>query len=315
MKLFRRPWFWCIWVVLILLSLVWAAYRFAWSGIGFQGKTVWDWLSLLIIPVALALVALSFNQVNTRTERQIALDKQREDLLQTYLDRMSELLLEKGLRTSQPDEVRNVARVRTINILTQLDAKRVGYVFAFLREAKLLDLSNPVVSLKGTDFTDINWSGADLSFTNLSETNLRGANLSYADFYGANLSQSELWDADLSSASFYAANLNNAKLSRSNLSQSIFYKANLQKAILIFTNLSGATLSEADLSGTSLIGANLRKAFLGKTTFIDGVQIGKASISHKIIFKEANLSQAILVNAHIDKNRLTPEQISQAIWD
>ncbi len=91
---------------------------------------VWDWLQLLIIPLVLALIALLFNQANTRTERQIAqeryerdqqittmhyqrdqhiaLDKQREDLLQSYLDRMSELLLEKGLRTSQADaEVRS----------------------------------------------------------------------------------------------------------------------------------------------------------------------------------------------------------------
>lgn len=81
---------------------------------------MWDWLQLLIIPLVLALAALAFNQANTRTERQIALDKQRGDLLQAYLDRMAELLLDKGLRTSPPDaEVRNVARVQTITILTQ----------------------------------------------------------------------------------------------------------------------------------------------------------------------------------------------------
>src|SRR5258708_22001663 len=118
MKLFRQRWFWwCLGMSLIGLGIglvIWAAYRFAWSGTGFQGKTVWDWLQLLIIPFALALVALFFNLVNTRTERQraqkryeqdkeiaekrykqdkeIALDKQREDLLQAYLDRMSDLL-------------------------------------------------------------------------------------------------------------------------------------------------------------------------------------------------------------------------------
>src|SRR5260370_34381068 len=123
------------------------------------GKTLWDWLQLLIIPLVLAVIALLFNHATTRTEQKIAteryeqdkeiasrhyhqdqqiaarryeddqriaLDKQREDLLQTYLDRMSELLLEKNLRLSQPDtEVRNVARVRTITILFQLDARRI----------------------------------------------------------------------------------------------------------------------------------------------------------------------------------------------
>jgi hypothetical protein len=83
--------------------------------------------------------------------QEIASDKQREDLLQIYLDRMSELLLDKHLRTTQPDaEERNVAHVRTITILIQLDARRSGYVFAFLREAGLQDVSQPIVSLHST---------------------------------------------------------------------------------------------------------------------------------------------------------------------
>jgi hypothetical protein len=93
-------------------------------------KTLWDWLQLLIVPLVLAIAALLFNLANSRTERQIAkdrseqdrqiakqryeqdqqiakqhyeqdqqtaLDKQREDLLQAYLDRIAELLLEKQL--------------------------------------------------------------------------------------------------------------------------------------------------------------------------------------------------------------------------
>ena len=51
---------------------------------------------------------------------------------------MSELLLDKHLRSSPNEEVRNVARVRTTTILFQLDARRIGYVFSFLREAGLM---------------------------------------------------------------------------------------------------------------------------------------------------------------------------------
>ena len=69
---------------------------------------------MLIIPLALAFIALVFQLAITRTERQlakeryeqdqqIALDKQHEDLLQTYLDRISELLLDKKLRTLEVD--------------------------------------------------------------------------------------------------------------------------------------------------------------------------------------------------------------------
>lgn len=249
MKRLRQPWLWCVLIGLIVLSLIVAAYRFSWQGTGFQGKTVWDWLSLLVIPLALALVVLFFNQMNTSTERQIAeqryeqdqqiaLDKQREDVLQAYLDRMSELLLEKGLRTSQPDaEVRNVARTRTISVLRQLDGRRVGDVFAFLAEAGLVKDSDPIVSLEEADFSYVNWEGA-----NLFRINFAGTDLSDVILFGANLSGVDLTGADLG-----GTNLN---------------KASLRKAFLGMAFLGEALLEGADLSGANLSGANLNGARL-----------------------------------------------------
>ncbi len=189
------------------------------------GKALWDWLQLLIIPLVLAVIALLFNRATTRTEQkiaaeryeqdkqiasrhyhqdqliakqryeqdqQIALDKQREDLLQAYLDRMSELLLEKNLRASPSEEVRNVARVRTITVLTQLDARRIGYVITFLNEAKLMSptFNDNAVSLGSADFHSINWTQANLSHANLSY-----ANLSLTDLSNANLSRANLYHA------------------------------------------------------------------------------------------------------------------------
>ena len=147
----RRRWVTLGVLVLVgLIGLIFAGYWLNWDWTGFTEhvdlrvpqyqltKTLWDWLQLLLIPLVLAVAALLFNRATTRAEQTIALDKQREDLLQAYLDRMSELLLEKSLATSPSDEARNVARVRTITTLFQLDARRVGYVFAFLREARLM---------------------------------------------------------------------------------------------------------------------------------------------------------------------------------
>ena len=76
-----------------------------------RGKTLWDWLQLLIVPAVLAVAALWFNtserknevkmaEERTISEREIASDRNREELLQSYIDRMTELLLDKGLRTS-----------------------------------------------------------------------------------------------------------------------------------------------------------------------------------------------------------------------
>src|SRR6266567_4208224 len=212
------------------------------------GKALWDWLQLLIIPLVLAVIALLFNRATTRTEQkiaaeryeqdkqiasrhyhqdqliakqryeqdqQIALDKQREDLLQAYLDRMSELLLEKNLRASPSEEVRNVARVRTITVLTQLDARRIGYVITFLNEAKLMSptFNDNAVSLGSADFHSINWTQANLSHANLSYANLTYARLTYARLDYANLSLTDLSNANLSQANLYDADLSDANLS------------------------------------------------------------------------------------------------------
>ncbi|MEO8954174.1 MAG: pentapeptide repeat-containing protein [Ktedonobacteraceae bacterium] len=196
-------------------------------------KALWDWLQLLIIPLVLAIAALLFNLATTRTEQniaakryeqdqkiaakryeqdqdiaakryeqdqKIALDKQREGLLQIYLDRMSELLLKEKLSSSEAGpEARNVARVRTITILFQLDARRIGYVFAFLRESGLMSTkpNSSIVSLNQADLKKINFSQADLSRADLIEADLNGAYLNGAYLNGAYLNGAYLSGANL----------------------------------------------------------------------------------------------------------------------
>jgi hypothetical protein len=85
----------CI-LIIALLAVIVMVYVFNVNVPGLRGKTLWDWLQLLIIPLVLAVIALIFQLANSRTERQIArqryeqdqqiaLDKQRKDLLQAYL--------------------------------------------------------------------------------------------------------------------------------------------------------------------------------------------------------------------------------------
>ena len=231
------------------------------------GKALWDWLQLLIIPVVLAVGALLFNFANTRTEQNIAaqrykqdqliaaqryeqdkqiaekryeqdqklaLDKQREDLLHTYLDRMSELLLDKQLLTSEPEaEVRNVARVRTITILFQLDARRIGYIFAFLRESGLMSTKTKIsiVSLTGADLTEVNLSNATIMFVDFRGATLVNADLSGSSLHGSNFSGAQLKNANLSGADLSGADLSGARLIKANLSNANLNGANLNKAL------------------------------------------------------------------------------------
>jgi Pentapeptide repeats (8 copies) len=192
-----------------LAWLILTGYRVTWTD--FPTKTLWDWMQLLLVPLMLAIGGFWLNQIQKsrderaieqrdKTEHEIARDKQREDLLQTYLDRMSELLLEKQLhspaspyeiRNVTRDEVRNVARVRTITVLFQLDARRIGYVFAFLREAGLMSTtSESIVSLKGANLTKINFSQARVE-----QADLSGADLSEADLSEAKVTEERLKQA------------------------------------------------------------------------------------------------------------------------
>jgi energy-coupling factor transporter transmembrane protein EcfT len=270
-----------------LIVVIALAYIFNVNIPGLHGKTLWDWLQLLIIPLVLAVIALLFNRATTRTEQkiasrhyhedqliakkryeqdqQLALDKQREDLLQTYLDRMSELLLKEKLRSSEVDaEVRNVARVRTITILFQLDARRIGYVFAFLDEAGLMS-HNPkeesIVSFYEANLEKINFSQANLRGANLRGANLRGANLRGAILRGAILDRAILEATDLSRAYFYETGLSGANLSG----------ANLSGANLVSSSIDGADLNGADLRGTIVREEQLNKAYsLKNATLPDG---------------------------------------------
>ena len=110
-------------------------------------------------------------------DQQIALDKQQEDLFKAYLDRISELLLKESLRSSPSEEVRNVARVRTISVLTQLNARRLGRVFTFLQEAGLMPdtTGRNVVSLRHANHCAVKWGQADLREAVVTEEQLKKA--------------------------------------------------------------------------------------------------------------------------------------------
>ena len=250
--------------VVVLAVLIVLAYIFHMNVPGLSGKNLWDWLQLLIIPAVLAIGGYLFNFATSRTEREIASDRQREEALQAYIDNMSALLLEKNLRKSvEDDEVRKIGRVRTLTVLRRLDEARKGIVLQFLYESGLIDKGRKIIDLDGA-----NLSKADLLFAELSKADLSRANL-----IEANLGNTNLIEADLSSAILYQANLYQANLFGASL-----YKANLHLANLGYAHLEGADLTGADLFGADLRGAIVtteqldKAASLFKATVPDGTK-------------------------------------------
>ncbi len=240
------------------------------------GKTLWDWLGLLAalaIPIVVGFGAAWFTTQQGKVSDAENTDNQRETALQAYIDKMSELLLHEKLRDSaEDDEVRMIARVRTLTVLRRLDKERKGSVLQFLGEAGLIDKSKHIIDLSGADLSD-----ADLRAVNLSGVNLSGANISGADLIRANLS-----DADLSDASLFEADLRASNLIRANLTGA---------------NLYGANLSGAKLSGASLLNADLCVAYLIRAD-LSGADLNRAQLRTAHLFR-ANLSGASLLNADL----------------
>jgi uncharacterized protein YjbI with pentapeptide repeats len=222
---------------------------------------------LLIVPLTLAVVAYVFSTYQRRqdrkiaeqehtTEREIAQERNEEAELQTYFDRMSELMLTHALRTPSTalhnSTASTIARARTLAVLRSIKSPvRKGSIVRFLYESELIN--------KGD--TAINLSGADLRKADLDRANLRWANLHKANLSEANLFEAILTDADLSSATMHKTTLCHADLQRTNLIFTYLIGADLRRAILSEkTNLGGTILDSATLKGVVRNGVNLDAA-------------------------------------------------------
>lgn len=254
-----------------------------------RGKTLWDWMELLIIPIALGIGAYYLNRSERNTEREIAADRQHEAALQTYFDRMFELLLKEKLRTTKKAEVRDVARTRTVSIMRVLDTRRNNSVLQFLRETKLvtdeksilIDAEMDEMNLQGLNLYSVYLQGANLYRANLQDVFFGGANLQGANLTEANLQGAYLYEVNLQSAYLNSANLQDANMNDANLSLASLANANLQGAYLHEVNLQGAVLEDADLRRTNLSTArNITEKQLAQVKSLKGATMPDGTI-HK----------------------------------
>jgi uncharacterized protein YjbI with pentapeptide repeats len=276
--------------IIIVLGYV---LEWKWTGLvkdkDYTNRTLWDWMKLLIIPAVLAGGGIWFNRQQRehelridaqqrKREQDIAEQRAQDEALQAYLDQMSQLLTDKDRplrQAKENDEVRTLARARTLTVLARLDGSRKWSVLMFLQEAGLISVEDgPVVSLQWAnlqkaDLGEVVLKGADLRETKLQGANLYAAKLQGARLVKANLSGADLTKADLSGADLSGtetnlnrANLRGAGLNRANLRQTKLSEADLSGANMIETDLRGADLSETNLSRVNLSTVNLKGANL-----------------------------------------------------
>lgn len=346
--------------IAFLSWIVWKTYQA--DNLGFKDKTLWNWMELLVVPAVLAFIVFLLNKSQKDTElkiaelrriedresaeqranvdREIERDRQRQKALEDYLDRMTELLLKNKLRESLPtDEIRSIARTRTLTILQSLDGARKSQLIQFLYESSLIGkiseqgVLKPIIDLSFSNLENTEIKYGKLDGVDLSKANLRNTNFEMSSLIGANFYLADLDDSDFSYTKLMGANLH-AGLKRVN-----FVAADLEKANLRSANLCGASLWHTNFQGADLRHANFmfnnhllrdkdnfKPATLMNVDFT-GADLTKALISSEQLLGARSLSRTILPNGQLfeewkkdhslkdDKNFEADNRLSFDIFD
>ncbi len=221
------------------------------SRTGLQGKTLWDWLQVILIPLVLTASTLTFMQ----QQNSLADEQFKSQVLQNYTSLIQDLILHEGLLQSKPgDNVRTIARTQTDLAFRQLDKDRKINLLLFISQLNLTDSSNPFINLAEVHFGDTDLSGANLSSSKLGRVKLGRAKLREAKLNRADLSGTDLSYTNLSMTKLNEANLSGANLSGSDLVGVSFGEVSL------LADLSRADLSRVNLARTSITNEQLKQA-------------------------------------------------------
>ena len=145
----RNQALWSVRITIALITLVSILELIA----DYYDKTLWDWLDLLIVPVAIAGGVAWFNQQQQKQQDKRDQDQQEHDALQAYLDQIGTLLLKKKLHIADDTaDERRLARARTLTVLDMLSPARKPRALEFLFEMGLIQTippnREPVISLR-----------------------------------------------------------------------------------------------------------------------------------------------------------------------
>jgi hypothetical protein len=277
----QAEWGVAIGAALVLYLVAGYGFRLEWTGLvkGFPGKTIWDWLELLIVPAVLAAGGIWFNLQQREREQQVANERVQDETLQEYLDRILQMSADQrkpGREGPSRDSLSTMGRTLTLTVLPKLDGDRKARVVQFLYELGLISRSNPVIDLQDADLSKTKLDNLYLRDVNLARANLIGAYLRGADLRGSDLSYANLLRADLSPAPTYyqadvdfyfmPASLMDARLEGTRFGHAKLNSAAIQNAVLTRADLTNAELTRVNFEGAIMPGAKLKNANLTEAT-------------------------------------------------
>ncbi len=209
---------------------------------GLRGKTLWEWLDLLIIPSTIGIISWIYKEA----ERDKAIIEQREKDQVTNIDSFFKILTElitknNLLKSNFDDPNRIIARTRSILAFEDADSERKGQILQFIYESGLIN-SNPILNL----------NGVNLKKSNLNGIILRASEIKGAYFNNSSMKNSFLDNSNLTSCDFSNSDFTECSLIKTNLSYTNLSNANFKDLNLLSVNFEGANLSNADLRGCQL---------------------------------------------------------------
>jgi uncharacterized protein YjbI with pentapeptide repeats len=214
-----------------------------------QRPTPWDILGLVFVPIVggiiITIVSHTYNKRQREREEAVQTLRAQDELLQKYLDQMSDLLVNRGLRPEPADaerkglqkyvdqvddllinlnlrsepadaepksHIRKLAQARTIAALLGLDSEHKERPLKLVYELGLIGKGNPILKLRNAGL-----DGANLSELTLHQASLKSFDLRLSDLKGADLGRSNLNLADLRGSDLRRADLKGADLTEANL--------------------------------------------------------------------------------------------------
>ncbi|CAM2707641.1 unnamed protein product [Rotaria socialis] len=237
-------------------------------------------------------------------EKNLNDERYQNEVLNNYIKEMAKSLNENDGSLTKNEVTATVARVKTLNIFRQLDAKRNIQIIRFLYEAKQLDKSQENDSLDlstaelchmdfresainkkklnnlsltglfvsnatfiGIDMEHDNFSHTVFDVINFSSTHMRNTIFLDSRLKNTNFSCSQLNIVNLTSAKLENINFCFTKLKNIDFVQVIINNSSFEFAILENINFSNTTLDNLNFSSTKLVNVNLSSTTLNNIDF------------------------------------------------
>ncbi|CAF3805872.1 unnamed protein product [Rotaria magnacalcarata] len=291
---------------------------------GLRLGDILKFMSSLLLPLALGVftVIITFQQQNAakqqrdedrksselQREQEKSLEEQRykNEALDTFIKDMGKLLKENNGFLTANRVTATLARVKTLNILRELDAQRNMRVIRFLYEANQLaevDGHSPL-DLSAAELRDMNFRRLSIIKMKITNLSLTGVFLSNATFAGVDMEYVDFATnhATLQNVDFSYANINYADFSSAQL-----LNVNFSFAILPSANFGGTAASYVEFRRATCIAVLFSSAILSESSFrhsnIKHASFEDAKLNNVDFFR-ANLYKADFSGAEIEDSNL-----------